>query len=952
MSDPREDLSADQWRRVKEVFGAALERTPANRAAFLDEACGTGDATVRREVEALLAAHQASDRFLETPAAAVAASPTPSHGGVVEGQTLGPYRVLRTLGHGGMATVYLARDERHRRSVALKVLHPDLAHALGPERFLREIEVAANLSHPHILPLHDSGEAAGLLYYVMPYVEGESLRDRLRRETQLPVDDALQIAREVADALAYAHGQGVIHRDIKPENILLTGGHALVADFGIARALDQADSARLTETGMAVGTAAYMSPEQASAESHIDGRSDVYSLGCVVYEMLAGEPPYTGPTPQAIIAKRFSDPVPRVRRIRPSAPEGVDHAVTRALAPVPADRFGTMAEFARALQPIPAGPATESTVPLAAAIPGASRQRRVPVVAMTLGLGVLIGLGALFAWRRSHRGVGETGGAKVLAVLPFENLGDSSQAYFADGMGDEVRGKLSQLEGLAVIARASSNEYRHTSKSPQQIARELGAEYLLSATVRWDKHQDGTSRVRVSPELVRVEPGAAPRTKWQQGFDAALTDVFQMQADISGQVAHALNVALGDSAKHELTAKPTQSLPAYDAFLRGQAAFRRDPPNFRQAMTAYEQAVALDSTFVEAWVQLAETQGKLYLSTPTPALAEAVRRTAERALAVAPTRAEGHEALAAYYGLVVGDNVRALTEDSIAFALAPGNAQLLGYVGQDEFVLGRWEEARRHLEQAVRLDPHSATPARGLRVVLLYTHQYAEAEQVLDQALELAPANLEVRYQRVQVALGQGDLAGAQAVLRGIPREVDPTALVTAAADNDLVWVLDPAQQQLLLRLRPSAFDDDRATWGLVLAQTHALQGDTAKARFYADSARLVVEDQLVDAPDNAVRHALLGLALAYAGRRGEAIREGQRAVVLMPTAKDAYLGPALQHQLVRIYMLVGEPEKALDLLEPLLKVPYYLSPGWLKIDPNFAPLRGNPRFERLVNGS
>ena len=908
---------------------------------------------IRREVEALLAAHQTSDRFLETPAAAGAVA-SPSRSGLVEGQAVGPYQVLRTLGHGGMATVYLARDERHHRSVALKVLHPELAHALGPGRFLREIEVAANLSHPHILPLFDSGEVEGLLYYVMPYVEGESLRDRLRRETQLPVDDVLQIAQEVADALAYAHGQGVIHRDIKPENILLRGGHALVADFGIARALGQSEGAPLTETGMAVGTAAYMSPEQASAARNIDGRSDVYSLGCVVYEMLAGEPPYTGPTAQAIVAKRFSDPVPRVRRLRPNVPERVDQAVSRALAPVAADRFATVAEFGRALQTDPSRPATGPTVELAVAVSDAGRRRRVPVVAMALGLGVLIGLGVLFAWRRSRAGAGETSGAKVLAVLPFENLGDSSHAYFADGVGDEVRGKLSQLAGLAVIARASSNEYRHTSKSPQQIARELGAEYLLTATVRWDKHPDGTSRVRVSPELVRVEPGAAPRTKWQQGFDAALTDVFQVQADISGQVAQALNLALGDSAKRELAAKPTQSLPAYDAFLRGQAAFQGDPPNFREAMTAYERALALDSTFVEAWAQLAEAQGKLYLGTPTPAAAEEVRRTAERALAVAPTRAEGHQALGAYYGLV-DDNLRALTEDSIAFALAPGNAQLLAYVGEDELVLGRWEEARRHLEQAVRLNPHSRGAVRGLRVVLLYTHQYPEAERALDQALKLAPANLEVRLQRMQVALAQGDLPGAQTVLRGVPSEVDPTELVATVANvdinGDLPWVLDQAQQQLLLRLRPSAFDGDRISWGLALAQTLALQGNTAKARIYADSARLVLEGQLVDAPDNAVRHGLRGLALAYAGRRQEAIEEGQRAVALMPTAKDAYVAPGLQHVLVRIYLLVGEPEKAVDQLERLLKMPYILSPGWVRIDPNFAPLRGNPRFERLIEG-
>ena len=262
---------SERWERIKQIFASALERDSSTRVAFLDGACA-GDVEMRREVESLLAAHQASDSFLEHAAVDISSSPASAHAAFADGKTVGTYRILRTLGHGGMATVYLAQDLKHNRRVALKVLHPDLAHALGADRFLREIEVAANLSHPHILPLFDSGKADGLLYYVMPYVEGESLRDRLQRETQLPVEEALQIAREVADALAFAHGHGIVHRDIKPENILLSGGHALVADFGIARALGQAEGARLTETGMAVGTAAYMSPEQASAEP--DRRSD------------------------------------------------------------------------------------------------------------------------------------------------------------------------------------------------------------------------------------------------------------------------------------------------------------------------------------------------------------------------------------------------------------------------------------------------------------------------------------------------------------------------------------------------------------------------------------------------------------------------------------------------------------------------------------------------------
>jgi serine/threonine-protein kinase len=868
------------------------------------------------------------------------------------------YRLERELGRGGMATVFLAHDLRHDRPVALKVLHPELAATVGPERFLREIKLAARLQHPHILTVHDSGESGGQLWFTMPFVEGESLRDRLRREGQLPVEDALRITADAARALQYAHDQGVVHRDIKPENLLLTkDGSTLVADFGIARPLSASDD-RLTETGLSVGTPTYMSPEQSAGDRHLDARTDVYSLGTVLYEMLAGEPPFTGATAQTVIAKRLSGEVPQVRRARPSVPEAVEQAVTRALAPMAADRFASAAEFARALQPTITAPTAAATRRRAA--DGRAR-RRMPVAAMALGLGVLIGLGVLFAWRWSKGGTGDAGGAKVLAVLPFENLGDSSQAYFADGVGDEVRGKLSQLAGVAVIARASSNEYRDTRKSPQQIARELGAEYLLTATVRWEEHPDGTSRVRVSPELVQVKSGGAPRTKWQQGFDAGLTDVFQVQADIAGRVAQALNLALGDSAEHRLARRPTQSLPAYEAFLRGEAASQGvsvllDPPSIRQAIVAYEQAVALDSTFVEAWAQLARAQSFLYsylnIAAPNSTMANVARHSAERALSLAPTRHEGHQALGAYYGYVLADKSRAYAEDSTALALAPGNADLLWAVGFDELTLGRWKAARGHLEQAVRLNPRSSAAAHQLGNLLVCLRQYPEAERVLDHALQLLPTDLLVREDRATVALAQGDLAHARTIINAAPKEVDPAALVAFVANYlDLVWLLDETQQRLLLRLRPSAFDDNRATWGIVLAQTYAVRGNTAKVRVYADSARLAFGQQLEVSPQNAQRHVFLGLALAYLGDKVGATREGQRGVARFPISSDAFVGPYLQHQLARIYLLVDEPEKALDQLEPLLKMPYYLSPGWLKIDPNFGPLRGNPRFERLIAG-
>ena len=853
-----------------------------------------------------------------------------------------------------MATVFLAQDLKHKRPVALKVLHPELAASLGPERFQREIEFAARLQHPHILTVLDSGETAGQLWFTMPYIEGETLRTRLTRERQLAVEDAVQITGDAAQALQYAHEHGVVHRDIKPENILLADRHALVADFGIGKALG-AEGAELTDTGLALGTPKYMSPEQVTGEKNIDGRSDVYSLGCVLYEMLAGEPPYTGPTAQAIMAKRLAEPVPRLSTLR-SVPAPIEQAVTKALARCPADRFGTAADFARALEAggradgqmdVARGAGAAETALLPARPPARPIVR--PLTA-ALAVGLLLGLGILFAWRRSHPAAErEPGSIKAVAVLPFENLGSADDEYFSDGITDEVRGKLASLPGLQVTARSSSFEYKDTKKQPREIGRELGVEYLLTGTVRWEKGAAG-NRVRVSPELIEVATGAS---KWQQPFDASVTDVFQVQADVAARAADALNVALGAQQRRALAAKPTASLAAYDAFLKGEAAGGVSNPWFgsmQRASALYEQAVALDSTFVQAWAQLARVRAWLYFRAQLADVA-AARHAAERARALAPNRPEGHLALGDYF-YTVGDVPRALQSYQEGLKLAPANADLLGGSALAEAGLGRWQAALGHGERARELDPRSAPVAQQIVVILVRLRRYPEALVAADRALALAPHDLSVIQAKAQVYLGQGDLAGARAVLRAVPSTVEPTALVAwLATYEDLYWVLDDEQQRLLLRLPPSAFGDQRSIWAIVRAQAHYLRGERAQARIYADSARLQFEEQLRSVPEEPQRRAFLGLALAYMGRKAEAIATGERATSMRPISADGVLGPYIQHQLARIYILVGEPEKALDQLEPLLKIPYYLSPGWLRIDPTFASLRGKPRFEKLVAG-
>jgi TolB-like protein/tetratricopeptide (TPR) repeat protein len=857
-----------------------------------------------------------------------------------------------------MGEVYRARDSKLQRDVAIKVLPQSLS--ADPDRlarFEREALAVAALSHPNILSIFDFGTQDGIAYAVMELLEGETLRGKLDSGPILQ-NQAVDYALQVAKGLSAAHEKGIVHRDLKPENLFVTkDGHLKILDFGLAKRVEAASpepqtsaptATGHTEPGTVMGTAGYMSPEQVKG-LQVDHRSDIFSFGAILYELLARRKAFEKETNAETMAAILMKEPPALSGSGRSIPVWLEQIVGRCLEKDRERRFQSARDIAFALLESTGSTTAASALP--AMVP-AARKRSIRIAVVL----AILAVAGVYLLRRPHHGGVVPQGVKRVAVLPFENLGAPEDDYFADGIADEVRGKLTSIPGLQVIARGSSTPYKKTTKTPRQIAKELEANYLLTATVRWEK-SGGTSRVHVSPELVEVSTSGPPASKWEQPFDANLTDVFQVQADIATKVAQALGAALGAGDEQRLSEKPTQNLAAYDAFLKGQEIWNTgatDPASVRKEIGFFEQAVALDPGFAQAWAGVSVATSLLYFnSIPTPALAERAREAAQKAVALAPNRPEGYLALGNYERGVSLDYTRALEQFEKALLLAPSDASALRATAVAEEGLGRWEAAVEHIRQAVRLDPRSANNLQILGEALLRLRHYPEARETFDRGLALAPTTLILIEWKAMTYLGEGNLAGARAVLAAVPKEVEPTTLVAYTANyNDLVWLLDEEQREILLRLTPSAFDDDRGAWALCLVQAYALKGDVANVQTYAEEARKAFEEQLRAVPTDDQRHVILGLALAYLGHKEEAIREGERGVALDPVSEDAVGGTYDQHQLVRIYMLVGEPEKALDQLEPLLKIPHYLSPGWLKIDPNFDPLRNNPRFQKLVAGS
>jgi eukaryotic-like serine/threonine-protein kinase len=846
------------------------------------------------------------------------------------------YILERELGRGGMASVYLAHDLKHHRQVALKVLSLNIAEVVGKERFAREIQTAARLQHPNILPVFDSGDVAGRLWYTMPYVEGETLRGRLRRQGRLELDDAIHLVQEIADGLDYAHRQGVVHRDVKPENVLLSDGHALVADFGIARSNRPTQGETLTAVGLSLGTPTYMSPEQALGERDLDGCTDQYALACLCWELLVGLPPFRGSSNQSLIAKHIADPIPDIRQSRGDVPAAVADALHKAMSKTPEQRFATVGHFARAL----AAPSHSDTIAVATArVP--KRFARHYRTASSIGAGLLLVIGLTGYWLASRWATADK--SPILAVLPFENQGMPEDEYFADGLSDEVRGKLTQLPGLAVVARSSSGTYKKTSKPPKQIAHELGARYLLTGTVRWNR-ASGSNHVRVSPELVEVH-GETSRSRWQAPFDASMTDVFQVQADIAERVARELNVQLNREEQKRLRSKPTENLIAYDAYLHGLG----DPSlgelellsakQLRQALTSLERAVTLDSTFASAWASLAKVRRAYALATGRRELLGSARDAADRAVRLDPNLPVARVASSRVYR-ALGDSLRADRELEQALRLAPNDPDVIARTAVASYAKNPADPQASldRLQRAKELNPRSPEIVAVLLGIQMDSYHFVEAIQTADHLATIAPRSVSAATLRGAMRLHAGDSAGARRILEAPPATVPMSDFLVGA--SGMFWLLSDAQRQQLRSLPPAAFAS-RIDWAFIQCRLARLRDDTVSLRHFADSLRMASEEQLRVSPPDFQLISAYAWALSLLGRQREAhaaVQEYRQHPG--PTGKpdDAELG--------EIFNDIGPIDSAIKFYGRAISSGKHPgSVGDVRFAPHYARLRSDPRF-------
>jgi len=878
---------------------------------------------------------------------------TPSEG-LTRGSTFaGRYEVIEELGKGGMGKVYRVEDKKIKQEVALKLINPDVASDEKTiERFSNELKTARMISHRNVCRMFDLGEEKGTHYITMEYVPGEDLKSFIKRARQLTAGTAINITKQVCEGLVEAHRLGVVHRDLKPQNIMIDKeGNSRIMDFGIARSITWKG---ITGAGVMIGTPEYMSPEQVDGKD-TDQRSDIYSLGVILYEMVTGRVPFEGNTPFTVGVKQKSEMPRNPQELNSQIPDDLSQLILRCLEKDKVKRPQSAGELQSELESVEKGiPSTVIDVPRQN--PTTSKEITVTVqrrwIYFAIPVVVIIAALLFFLLLKGGKEIFFPEN-KMLVVLPFENLGPPEDEYFADGITDEITNRLSALHGLDVISRTSAIQYKKTDKSIKKIREELDVDYVVTGTVSWDKSVGEQGRVRVSPQLIRASDDTQ---LWSNKYERDMQGIFNVQSEIAEEVIKQLDFTLLAPERQALLARPTKNLEAYDYFLRGidhsnKGDLYIDSQENLRAVEMFEKAVELDPNFVLAYIRLSELHSWIFhqgIDQTKERLAKSMEAV-DKALELQPDLPEAKQALGDYYYRGFRDYDRALElYESVQKARPNSSPAPIGWILRRQ---GKLEEALETLMKAYRLDPRSPDLIKGIANTYSFMRRYDEADRWYDLTFSLSPDDFRTKlWKMVNSFHRTGNTQEARAILQTFP----PLPI------TDVVWITvemaDRNYEEVLKKLGSLPFEefelqDAYYNKDLMYATVYKAQNKPSLMESHANSARMALEKRMSEHPEDPRYHTDLGKVYALLGRKEEAIREGNHAMKLLPVSKDAFAGPGYVLDLAQILIIVGEYEEAIGKLEYLMSIPagQDLSLNSLKLDQIYDPIRDHPRFKRLI---